>query len=309
MFKKYLIIFSVLILTTVSFSAQRLPLGEVFTSSTCGPCATAWNQLNPYWPSHLDDMIMVAYHVWWPAPGNDPMYAFNSSESAARVNYYGVNAAPSMFDNGTQDGSSFSSWGPNLVASGSNSSPLSIEITGYYDDYWKTGQVEVAILPELIVSNTVLHVVLIEMDIHYTGTNGDPIHNFVMRDMIPNASGTSVSLTTGITTTINLDFDVPDVVDDTNAKIVAFVQNVNTKQVYNAAVISVSSIVLDCPNLAGDVGGDGAVTVEDLVRLVNIILGQGEPPENCEIDGSDVNNDSEVNILDLVQIVDIILGT
>ncbi len=61
------------------------------------------------------------------------------------------------------------------------------------------------------------------------------------------------------------------------------------------------------PRLLGDVNGDGYVTVEDIVIVIDFILELADPDE-LEFMMSDVNVDGEINILDVVKMVDIILG-
>ena len=55
--------------------------------------------------------------------------------------------------------------------------------------------------------------------------------------------------------------------------------------------------------LSGDLNGDGAVNVLDVISVVNLIL------ENEYQVTGDLNNDGEVNILDIVALVNIILST
>ncbi|UCE17453.1 MAG: dockerin type I repeat-containing protein [Gemmatimonadota bacterium] len=58
----------------------------------------------------------------------------------------------------------------------------------------------------------------------------------------------------------------------------------------------------------GDVNGDGAINVLDVVMTVNIILENHDPtPEQFE--AADMNGDGAVDVLDVVAIVGIILGT
>ena len=57
-------------------------------------------------------------------------------------------------------------------------------------------------------------------------------------------------------------------------------------------------------SLVGDVNHDGNVDISDVVRLVNIILGDGTE----ETSSADVNGDGAVDISDVVRLVNIILG-
>jgi hypothetical protein len=61
------------------------------------------------------------------------------------------------------------------------------------------------------------------------------------------------------------------------------------------------------PRLLGDVDGDGYITVDDIVIVINFIL-ELDTPDELEFMMADVNVDGAINILDVVQIVDIIIG-
>jgi hypothetical protein len=61
-------------------------------------------------------------------------------------------------------------------------------------------------------------------------------------------------------------------------------------------------------NLPGDVNGDGMIDVADLVRLLELILGTGDPPAGAETFRADCNVDEAVDALDVVCILDEILG-
>lgn len=57
----------------------------------------------------------------------------------------------------------------------------------------------------------------------------------------------------------------------------------------------------------GDINDDSNLDVSDLVRLVAIILGNGEVPSDVELCASDVNDDDQSNIQDVITLVDLIL--
>ncbi len=66
-----------------------------------------------------------------------------------------------------------------------------------------------------------------------------------------------------------------------------------------------TDIVADqyCPASLGDVNGDGALNILDIVIIANIILGSEE-----NIPEADVNQDGDLNILDIVALVNLILS-
>ena len=58
-----------------------------------------------------------------------------------------------------------------------------------------------------------------------------------------------------------------------------------------------------CATSLGDVNGDGALNILDIVIIANIILGSTE-----NVSDADVNQDGEVNSLDIVALVNVILN-
>ena len=54
---------------------------------------------------------------------------------------------------------------------------------------------------------------------------------------------------------------------------------------------------------AGDINFDGLLNVQDLVVLINIILGEENSNANA-----DINNDNSIDVLDVVTLVNMILG-
>lgn len=60
--------------------------------------------------------------------------------------------------------------------------------------------------------------------------------------------------------------------------------------------------------IIGDVTADANINVQDVVRLVNIILGQGDAAQDFELYCGDMNGDEIVDIGDLVLLVNIIMG-
>ena len=61
------------------------------------------------------------------------------------------------------------------------------------------------------------------------------------------------------------------------------------------------------PDLYGDVNFDGSININDIVIMVNFVLGQ-TPTEEQLITG-DMNYDGVINIVDIILIVNEVLGT
>ncbi|MEA3286667.1 MAG: Omp28-related outer membrane protein [Candidatus Marinimicrobia bacterium] len=240
----------------------------------------------------------------WPNP-SDPYYAYNPGEANTRRTYYSVTGIPDAAFDGTS-GYPGSPNGWNFINAASNVDPtVSIEVTGYYDDIGREGEISISVTPLGTTSgNQSLHVVLTESGLSYGGSN----YENVMRDMITGGSGTSILLTTGSIELTDINFLVPEPIAVENAKLVIFVQNHTTKVVHNAHMVPVLSILADCDNDLGDIIDFGAINVQDLVKLVSIIMGTDTESDYCQLAAADVNEDGNVNIQDVVLLVEMILG-
>lgn len=92
----------VLLLIGASAIAQhpRTPLFEEFTSSTCPPCAAVKPYVEQF--AHQNpDVVVVTYHMDWPAPG-DPYNVYNYNDNMARRSYYNVSGIPDGYMSGTK---------------------------------------------------------------------------------------------------------------------------------------------------------------------------------------------------------------
>jgi thiol-disulfide isomerase/thioredoxin len=236
------IIFSVLTLTIKLNAGDRMMIIEFFTSSTCGPCASN----NPYLTAFVngtdpDRIAAIGFHMSWPSPGNDPMYLHNSSENDARRSYYGINSIPqSQFDG--------------LITVYSPYSQALFQ--GYYDSrkdilspvtiivrdslYGDSVLTRISVYCETMLSSptATLLIGVYENAVHYTyppGTNGEKDFNWVMRKMLPNASGTPITLTPGSLQTFEHRYKMNPVWVASEMRTVAYIQTGSTKEVLGVA--------------------------------------------------------------------------
>ncbi len=195
---------------------------------------------------------MIGYHMSW--PGADPYYNYNSGEADARRSYYGVNGIPTIRIDGSNPGGSYSTWGNAILARADVPSEITIDILGNLDYGTLTANISVIVGAEATISGDfILHCVLVEDGLYYMGSNGNPDHENVMRDMIPSSAGTSIELVAGENTTVELEFDVPNPIIPENAHVIVFVQNPTTKEVLNAADVFITDMgPINVPNLTFD---------------------------------------------------------
>ncbi len=72
------------------------------------------------------------------------------------------------------------------------------------------------------------------------------------------------------------------------------------------AGLAVSLLVTGNPSLPGDINGDESVNIQDIIILINFILGT-DAPDSVEFNAADINGDGVLNIQDIILIVNLIL--
>ncbi|NWJ44041.1 PepSY domain-containing protein [Marine Group I thaumarchaeote] len=72
------------------------------------------------------------------------------------------------------------------------------------------------------------------------------------------------------------------------------------------AGLPVSMLVSGSPSLPGDINGDESVNIQDIIILINFILGTDDP-DTGEFNAADINSDGVLNIQDIILVVNLIL--
>lgn len=221
---------------------QRNVLLEEWTSSTCGPCAANNPTIDGFITARFDSLVAIKYHMNWPSPGNDPMYAYNPSQANDRRFYYGVNAVPHVIMDGIVNPSypySNAASLPDAFYPRKNvGSPILMTVT----DTRLPGDtiqadISVQIVSPLKSGQYYLRVHAIERKITYPsppGTNGESIFYDVFRKAYPTSLGTPLPTTVGTYNyTFKYKLDLPTWVDSMIYTAV-FIQNDLTKEVINS---------------------------------------------------------------------------
>lgn len=221
------------VISVATQSIQRRPLFEEFTSSTCGPCATFNNGVfNPFIATHGEDIALIKYQMNWPGNG-DPYY---TPEGGVRRDYYGVGGVPQLFVEGKNTPTSSS--GVNNAFNNAMAAPAFVAIEGMHTIEGDIISVEATINPYISLAGAVAHIVVIE-EVTYdnAASNGETEFHHVMMKMLPNANGTIVDLTAGVSTILNFSHDMSTtyVEEMDDLMVVIFVQDNNTKSILQAA--------------------------------------------------------------------------
>jgi thiol-disulfide isomerase/thioredoxin len=231
------------------YVTQKIPLYEHFTSNTCGPCAS----FNPGFQDLLDannvNSIVdgktnaIKYQVNYPGAADQ---SFND-EVDQRHTYYGVTGVPTAHIDGVVTGSSqtnldqrsaipcFLDINGTAVTNDGLNVEVNATISSFSDDY----------------QNTKLYIAIVENEYYNNlGSNGETQFYQVHRKMMPSTNGLTVNLSNGSTVEIidSTTFTIGDVVANSynlwqgldNCVVIAFVQNDNTKEVYQSKVIEIT---------------------------------------------------------------------
>jgi large repetitive protein len=252
--KTRLIIYCTLLFYAIGFSQSRVVLIEQFTNSGCPPCAAATPILLNYIENNLQNVVAIAYHTSFPY--SDSMNFENPIESAQRVNYYAVQGVPYT----VMDGNVYSGTTASFNSSNSTQINARAAIAAPYDISMSSLNLTGNQLKGSFVftsqsasnSNTDLraHLVIIEKKVLKSayaaspGANEETQYGFVMRKMIGGAAGSPI-----INKTLNgkdsmaLNWTLSKIKDPKELRLVAFVQNNDTKEVYQARIFAPSIFV------------------------------------------------------------------
>jgi hypothetical protein len=218
---------------------NRKALIEHFTN-TASPDTRETNGLvNSLYNLNYGDAVKLEYHTSF--PGQDPFNSHNQSVPAIRALYYGVTNVPySILDGGHKSSLRFD-YNPHSLSNEDIKNAtlmdgiFDIELTTEYFDNSVFAEVNVTALRNLNSEERIVHIVVFEKLI--TGVPAENgARNFlnVVKDMLPNAAGTAVldSWSEGQSRTYQYSWDFANVYDPEMIRIAAFIQNDNSKEVY-----------------------------------------------------------------------------
>lgn len=211
-------------------TAQRLPMFEHFTSSTCGTCPQLSAQMQTFCNNNPGKYTYVKYQMNWPAPG-DPYY---TNEGGVRKTYYGVNAVPWLFMDGVSyefdpvTQSDFNAHYNTLAA---------VEIKGSYFIEGNTIHVTADLMAFADMNDVRVYVSVSEKTTHNNvGNNGETSFHHVMMKMLPHGQGTTLSLRAGQIERISFEENMSSthVEEMDDLEVAVWVQKYESKRVFNS---------------------------------------------------------------------------
>ena len=239
--KTTLIVTALVMLFSLKVSAQneRVLLFECFTNTSCGPCASQNPALDALINANADRIAAIKYHMNWPG-ANDPMYLHNTVDNNARKGVYNVSSVPHTVVDGIRYANVPSGLSQNTVNNWLNiESPFEMRLSYEVDEAANTITVHVMGRASQAVPGTIkLYIGVIEREIHYTsapGSNGERDFYSVMKKLLPSASGVSIGeVEAGSYFAYTFSWELANVYNNDQLDAIAWIQNINTKEVYQA---------------------------------------------------------------------------
>ncbi len=247
--------FSVVLAFNSQAQAPKNALFEHFTNTDCAPCAAQ----NPVFEANIlktnpRKVYHIAYHSSFPGP-TDPFYLYAQASNLARQQYYVVQGVPNMILNGNFKSQSPAVYTQADVDTVTNlqTSPVTVAVnmTGTAT---RNVQVVVKSVGAIPAGNYVVLTAVIEREKNFTaapGSNGEKAFVNLFRKMLPDASGSSIALNAiNQEFTLNYTFNEDAVMNSAKLEVIAFVQNVDTKEVLNCnATFSANGNITPGPKL------------------------------------------------------------
>ena len=209
-------------------SAERKPMIEHFSSSTCSPCVQPNTLMHNFCNNNEGRYTYTKYQMNWPGNG-DPYY---TAEGGVRRNYYGVNAVPMAF----LDAEDLN------FTNVQNQFNQHAEITAFMDirgSFTVEGNiinVKADVMP-YIDADARIYISVNEKETHgNVGTNGETSFHHIFMKMLPDAEGTTVDFVTGELVRMEFTQDMSGtfVEEMSDLEVSIWVQNYTSKEIFNS---------------------------------------------------------------------------
>ncbi len=241
------------VVTSLLFAGEKKVLVEIFTNSHCSQCPIAHSALDNYLGTANKDKIeFIYYHMVFPYP-TDQLNLHNQGDAAAKNNFYGpFGGTPVSFFDGKTPPSSYADWKDNLDNLIQEESSLDISLSGNYTDSDFTISANILQTKDDTFSNLAINFVVVE-DVFYLGGNNISNHKNVMRKIV-NPEGDLFSISNNESKILEATIQKNSVWDLSKIKVIVFIQDQTTKEVYQSESIAYSEFAIT------DVASNGIIS-------------------------------------------------
>ena len=210
-------------------TAEKIPMIEHFSSSTCGPCVSVNTQMLNFCNNNPGRFTYTKYQMNWPGNG-DPYY---TAEGGTRRDYYGVNAVPQCFLDGEDQG--YAAVQQTVFDQHAERTAF-VDIRGSFVVEGNTINIKADIIP-FIDADARVFVSVNEKETHNNvGGNGETSFHHVFMKMLPDAHGTTVNLVTCEPQHFEFTQDMSGthVEEMSDLEVSIWVQNYDSKEMFNS---------------------------------------------------------------------------
>ena len=210
-------------------TAERIPMIEHFSSSTCGPCVSVNTAMLNFCNNNPGRFTYTKYQMNWPGNG-DPYY---TAEGGTRRDYYGVNAVPQCFLDGEDQG--YAAVQQTVFDQHAERTAF-VDIRGSFVVEGNTINIKADIIP-FIDADARVFVSVNEKETHNNvGGNGETSFHHVFMKMLPDAQGTTVNLVTCEPQHFEFTQDMSGthVEEMSDLEVSIWVQNYDSKEMFNS---------------------------------------------------------------------------
>ena len=208
-------------------TAERMPMVEHFTSSTCGPCVNVNSQMLNLSNNNPGRFTYTKYQMNWPGNG-DPYY---TAEGGVRRTYYGVNAVPDVYIDSE----------PNTPVSQAVldqhiARAAFMDIKGSFSVEGNNIHVIADVMPYVDVNARLYITVNEKLTTGNVGGNGETQFRHVMMKMLPDAEGSTIDFVANELQRLEFTQDMSSthVEEMSDLEVAIFVQNYDTKEIFNS---------------------------------------------------------------------------
>ena len=210
-------------------AAERIPMIEHFSSSTCGPCVSVNTQMLNFCNNNPGRFTYTKYQMNWPGSG-DPYY---TEEGGVRRTYYGVNAVPQCFLDGEDQG--YAAVQQSVFDEHALRTAF-MDIRGSFSVEGNIINVKADVMP-YIDADARVFVSVNEKETHNNiGGNGETSFHHIFMKMLPDAQGTSLNFVATELQHLEFTQDMSGthVEEMSDLEVSIWVQNYDTKEMFNS---------------------------------------------------------------------------
>jgi len=279
---------------------RRKVLLELFTASWCDSCFALSRYLDEsVIPQVADDSILAIIRYYVGDVGMpDPL---------VRTSYYQADRVPAMFLNGARRSDPYDLDPAAIAAAADDSSTLVLALQSGPPDDSGLVTVKVSISAAALVENEEysFFLVLTEKNIdptqwtppHYPGS-GETVYNQAMRLMNTGENGAVFTIQPGERLTFENTFSVESSWELINYRVVAFIQQPETRLILQAESRSFAGLeIVEPTGISGkacDFNADGSINITDVIAL--LLFQRANPGDP----GGDFNGDGKAGIVDAI---------